>query len=191
MGANGPTQLATIVANDPIYVNFNVGEQEVLRMREEIKRQGLSPQDLKKIPVEVGLQSEDGYPHKGTLDYAAPSVSQATGTLAVRAILSNPNRALLPGYFVRVRVPYERQSALLVPEVALGSDQSGRYVLTIGKDNVVEQRKVTIGPTIGDLRVIETGLKPADRVVIDGILRAIPGTKVNPEIANITAAATK
>ena len=191
VGANGPTQLATIVANDPIYVNFNVGEQEVLRMREEIKRQGLSPQDLKKIPVEVGLQSEDGYPHKGTLDYTAPSVSQATGTLAVRAILSNPNRALLPGYFVRVRVPYERQSALLVPEVALGSDQSGRYVLTIGKDNVVEQRKVTIGPTIGDLRVIETGLKPDDQVVIDGILRAIPGTKVNPEIANITAAATK
>jgi multidrug efflux pump subunit AcrA (membrane-fusion protein) len=90
-----------------------------------------------------------------------------------------------------VRVPYERQSALLVPEVALGSDQSGRYVLTIGKDNVVEQRKVTIGPTIGDLRVIETGLKPDDQVVIDGILRAIPGTKVNPEIANITAAATK
>jgi RND family efflux transporter MFP subunit len=191
VGANGPTQLATIVATDPIYVNFNVGEQEVLRMREEIKRQGLSPQDLKKIPVEVGLQSEEGYPHKGTLDYAAPSVSQATGTLAVRAILSNPNRTLLPGYFVRVRVPYERQSALLVPEVALGSDQSGRYVLTIGKDNVVEQRKVTIGPTIGDLRVIETGLKPDDQVVIDGILRAIPGTKVNPEIANITAAATK
>lgn len=191
VGANGPTQLATIVATDPIYVNFNVGEQEVLRMREEIKRQGLSPQDLKKIPVEVGLQSEEGYPHKGTLDYAAPSVSQATGTLAVRAILSNPNRTLLPGYFVRVRVPYERQSALLMPEVALGSDQSGRYVLTIGKDNVVDQRKVTIGPTIGDLRVIETGLKPDDQVVIDGILRAIPGTKVNPEIANITAAATK
>lgn len=191
VGANGPTQLATIVATDPIYVNFNVGEQEVLRMREEIKRQGLSPQDLKKIPVEVGLQSEEGYPHKGTLDYAAPSVSQATGTLAVRAILSNPNRTLLPGYFVRVRVPYERQSALLVPEVALGSDQSGRYVLTIGKDNVVDQRKVTIGPTIGDLRVIETGLKPDDQVVIDGILRAIPGTKVNPEIVNITAAATK
>jgi RND family efflux transporter MFP subunit len=191
VGANGPTQLATIVATDPIYVNFNVGEQEVLRMREEIKRQGLSPQDLKKIPVEVGLQSEEGYPHKGTLDYAAPSVSQATGTLAVRAILSNPNRTLLPGYFVRVRVPYERQSALLMPEVALGSDQSGRYVLTIGKDNVVDQRKVTIGPTIGDLRVIETGLKPDDQVVIDGILRAIPGTKVNPEIVNITAAATK
>src|SRR3984893_1366333 len=191
VGANGPTQLATIVATDPIYVNFNVGEQEVLRMREEIKRQGLSPQDLKKIPVEVGLQSEEGYPHKGTLDYAAPSVSQATGTLAVRAILSNPNRTLLPGYFVRVRVPYERQSALLVPEVALGSDQSGRYVLTIGKDKVVEQAKGTIGPTIGDLRVIETGLKPDDQVVIDGILRAIPGTKVNPEIVNITAAATK
>ena len=186
-----PTQLATIVATDPIYVNFNIGEQEVLRVREEIKRRGLTPQDLKKIPVEVGLQSEQGYPHQGTLDYAAPTVSQATGTLAVRAILSNPHRSLLPGYFVRVRVPYERQNALLVPEVTLGSDQSGRYVLTIGKDNVVEQRKVTIGPRVGDLRVIETGLKPDDQVVIDGILRAIPGEKVNPQIASITAAATK
>ena len=191
VGASGPTQLATIVATDPIYVNFNVGEQEVLRMREEIKRQGLTPQDLKKVPVEVGLQSEEDYPHKGTLDYAAPTVSQATGTLAVRAILPNPNRTLLPGYFVRVRVPYERQNALLVPEVALGSDQSGRYVLTVGKDNVVEQRNVTIGPKVGDLRVIETGLKPDEQVVIDGILRAIPGAKVNPQVANITAAATK
>jgi RND family efflux transporter MFP subunit len=191
VGANGPTQLATIVATDPIYVNFNIDEQEVLRMREEIKRQGLTPQDLKKVPVEVGLQNEDGYPHKGTLDYAAPSVNQSTGTLAVRAILSNSNRALLPGHFVRVRIPYERQNALLVPEVALGSDQGGRYVLTIGKDDVVEQRKVTIGPRVGDLRVIETGLKPDDRVIIDGILRAIPGEKVNPQIHNITAAATK
>jgi RND family efflux transporter MFP subunit len=191
VGANGPTQLATIVATDPIYVNFNIDEQEVLRMREQIRRLGLTPQDLKKIPVEVGLQNEDGYPHKGTLDYAAPSLSAATGTLAVRAILSNPNRTLLPGHFARVRIPYERQNALLVPEVALGSDQSGRYVLAIGKDDVVEQRKITIGPRVGDLRVIETGLKPDDRVVIDGILRAIPGEKVNPQIANITAAATK
>jgi RND family efflux transporter MFP subunit len=191
VGANGPTQLATIVATDPIYVNFNVGEQEVLRMRDEIKRRGLTPQDLKQIPVEVGLQSEQGYPHKGTLDYAAPTVNQGTGTLAVRAILPNPNRDLLPGYFVRVRVPYERQNALLVPEVALGSDQSGRYVLTIGKDNIVEQRNVTIGSKAGDLRVIETGLKPDEQVVIDGILRAVPGTKVNPQVQNITAAATK
>jgi RND family efflux transporter MFP subunit len=191
VGANGPTQLATIVATDPIYVNFNVGEQEVLRMREEIKRRGLSPQDLKKIPVEVGLQSEEGYPHQGTLDYAAPMVSQATGTLPVRAILPNPSRALLPGYFVRVRVPYERQTALLVPEVALGSDQSGRYLLTVGKDNIVAQRTVTIGPKVGELRVIETGIKPDDQVVVDGILRAIPGAKVNPQIESITAAATR
>jgi RND family efflux transporter MFP subunit len=191
VGANGPTQLATIVATDPIYVNFNVGEQEVLRLREQVRRLGLTLQDLKKIPVEVGLQSDAGYPHKGTLDYAAPSISQATGTLAVRAILANVDRTLLPGYFVRVRIPYERQNALLVPEVALGSDQSGRYLLTVGKDDVVEQRKVAIGPQVGDLRVIETGLKPDDQVVIDGILRAIPGAKVKAQIANITAAATK
>jgi RND family efflux transporter MFP subunit len=103
VGVSSNTQLATIVQTDPIYVNFNISEQDVLRVRAEIRRHGLTPADLKKVPVEVGLQSEEGFPHKGTLDYASPTVSQSTGTLAVRAILQNPNRVLLPGYFVRVR----------------------------------------------------------------------------------------
>jgi RND family efflux transporter MFP subunit len=182
VGANGPTQLATIVQLNPIYVNFNISEPDVLRLREEVRRLGISDQELKKVPVEVGLQNEEGYPHKGTLDYAAPTVNQATGTLAVRAILSNPEKVLLPGYFVRVRIPEEEQNALLVPEAALGSDQGGRYVLVVNKDNVVEQRKVAIGPKLGELRAIETGLSPEDRVVVAGILRAIPGEKVDPKM---------
>ena len=189
VGANGPTQLATIVATDPIYVNFNISEQDTLRVREEIRRLGLTPKDLKKVPVEVGLQSDEGYPYKGTLDYAAPSVNQATGTLAVRAILANPDRRLLPGYFVRVRIADQQGKALLVPEVALGSDQGGRYVLVVGEDNVVEQRKVTIGPRVGDLRVIDKGLAGDDRVVVAGILRAIPGQKVDPQVQSVSPAA--
>ena len=181
VGGTTPTQLATIVQRDPIYVNFNISEQEVLRVRAEIRRLGLTPEDLKKVPVEVGLQGEEGYPHKGTLDYAAPTVSQATGTLAVRAILQNPDRVLVPGYFVRVRIAEEPQQALLVPDVALGSDQGGRYVLVVNSDNVVEQRKVEIGAKVGELRAIESGLKPDDRVVVAGILRAIPGQKVDPQ----------
>ena len=185
VGANGPTQLATIVATDPIYVNFNISEQDTLRAREQIRRLGLTPQDLKKVPVEVGLQSDEGYPYKGTLDYASPSINQATGTLAVRAILANPDRRLLPGFFVRVRIPDQQSKALLVPEAALGSDQGGRYLLVVGKDNVVEQRKVTIGPSVGDLRVIDKGLAADDRVVVDGILRAIPGEKVDPQMQSL------
>jgi RND family efflux transporter MFP subunit len=185
VGANGPTQLATIVATDPIYVNFNISEQDTLRAREQIRRLGLTPQDLKKVPVEVGLQGDEGYPYKGTLDYASPSINQATGTLAVRAILANPDRRLLPGFFVRVRIPDQQSKALLVPEAALGSDQGGRYLLLVGKDNIVEQRKVTIGPSVGDLRVIDKGLAANDRVVVDGILRAIPGEKVDPQMQSL------
>ena len=186
VGAASPTQLATIVATDPIYVNFNISEQDTLRAREQIRRLGLTPQDLKKVPVEVGLQGDEGYPYKGTLDYASPSINQATGTLAVRAILANPDRRLLPGFFVRVRIPDQQSKALLVPEAALGSDQGGRYLLVVGKDNVVEQRKVTIGPSVGDLRVIDKGLTADDRVVVDGILRAIPGEKVDPQMQSLS-----
>lgn len=186
VGVASPTQLATIVQLDPIYVNFNVGEQDVLRIRAEAVMKGLTSADLLNIPVEVGLQTETGYPHRGKLDYAAPTVNQSTGTLAVRGVLPNANRALLPGYFVRVRVPIEESvKALLVPDVALGSDQGGQYLLVVNNDNVVEQRKVEIGPVEGSLRVIEKGLGPEDRVVIAGVLRAIPGQKVNPKLQTI------
>jgi len=182
VGASSPTQLATIVALDPIFVNFNVNEQDVLRIRAEARRRGMTPSDLTSLPVEVGLQTESGFPHKGKLDYAAPTVNQSTGTLAVRGVLPNADRVLLPGYFVRVRVPVDQQpNALLVPDVALGSDQAGRYLLVVNSDNIVEQRKVVTGPLDGDLRVIESGLKPDDRVVTAGLLRAIPGQKVDPQ----------
>jgi RND family efflux transporter MFP subunit len=186
VGAASPTQLATIVALDPIYVNFNVNEQDVLRVREEARRLGMTASELRSLPVEVGLQTESGYPHKGNLDYASPTINQSTGTLPVRGVLPNPDRVLLPGYYVRVRVPFsQQQSALLVPDVALGSDQSGRYLLVVNGENVVEQRKVQAGPLQGDLRVIESGLKPDDRVVTAGLLRAIPGQKVDPQLQKI------
>lgn len=186
VGASSPTQLATIVQFSPIYVNFNVNEQDVLRIRAAAFQKGLTTQDLKETPIEVGLQTENGFPHQGKLDYAAPTVNQSTGTLAVRGILSNTDRVLLPGYFVRVRVPLDQQKdALLIPDVALGSDQSGRYVLVVNNENIVEQRKVQTGPLEGELRVIESGLKPDDRVVIAGLLRAIPGQKVDPQLQKI------
>ena len=186
VGASSPTQLATIVAQDPIWVNFNVNERDVLKFRAEARRRGLTVADLKKTPVEVGLQTEAGFPHVGTLDYVAPTLNQSTGTLAVRGIIPNSDRALLPGLFVRIRVPVETQdNALLVPDTALGSDQSGRYVLVVNKDNVVEQRKVAIGPVENGLRVIDSGLNPEDRVVIAGLLRSIPGQKVDPQLQKI------
>jgi len=190
VGAASPTQLATIVQLDPIYVNFNVNEQDVLRIREEARRRGITVSELRQLPIEVGLQTDSGFPHKGKLDYISPTLNQSTGTLAVRGVLPNPDRVLLPGFFVRVRVPFDQQeNALLVPNVALGSDQAGRYLLVVNSENVIEQRKVQTGPVEGDLRVIESGLKPDDRVVIAGLLRAIPGQKVDPQLQKIEASA--
>jgi RND family efflux transporter MFP subunit len=180
VGVSSPTTLATIVQLDPIYVNFTISEREVLKVREQARVRGLTVEEMKKIPVEVGLQTESGFPHKGTLDYAAPNVDQSTGTLQVRGILQNPDRALLPGYFVRVRIPGPPRPALLVPETAVGSDQAGRYVLVVGKDGIVEQRKVEVGLLSDGMRAIDKGLEPADRVVVAGLLRAIPGQKVEP-----------
>jgi RND family efflux transporter MFP subunit len=186
VGVASPTQLATIVSLDPIYVNFNVNEQDVLKVRAEARRRGMSSVDLTRLPIQVGLQTEEGYPHQGNLDYASPTINQSTGTLAVRGVIPNPDRVLLPGFFVRVRVPVEQeQTALLVPDTAQGSDQGGRYVLVVNKDNVVEQRRVRPGQLDGTLRVIEEGLKPDDRVVIGGLLRAIPGQKVDPQLLTI------
>jgi RND family efflux transporter MFP subunit len=190
VGVTSPTQLATIVQLDPIYVNFNVNEQDVLRVRAEAKQRGMTASDLTQLPIEVGLQTESGYPHEGKLDYAAPTVNQSTGTLPVRGVMPNADRVLLPGYFVRVRIPITQQNALLVPDVALGSDQAGRYVLVVNSENVVEQRKVQIGPLDGDLRVIESGLKADDRVVIAGLLRTIPGQKVDPQLQKTESSRT-
>ena len=182
VGVASPTQLATIVALDPIHVTFNIAEKDVLRIRAEARRRGMTPSDLKQFPIEVGLPTEDGYPHQGKLDYAASTVNPSTGTLAVRGVVPNPDQVLLPGYFVRIRVPVDRQqNALLVPDTALGSDQGGRYVLVVNADNVVEQRKVQTGPLDGGLRVIESGLGPDDRVVTAGLLRVIPGQTVDPQ----------
>lgn len=186
VGVSSPTQLATIVAMDPIYVNFTVNEQDVLRIRDEAARRGLTAADLKQFPIEIGLQTETGYPHEGHLDYVAPTLNSSTGTLAVRGLVPNDKRVLLPGYFVRVRVPFtQEKDALLVPDTALGSDQGGRYLLVVGADNIVEQRKVQIGPVDNGLRVIEGGLKPDDRVVIAGLLRVIPGQKIDPQVTKM------
>ena len=182
-----PTVLATIVQLDPIWVNFNVSERDVLEVRANLAKTGRTTADILGFPVEVALQTETDYPHAGKLDYVAPTVDPSTGTLAARASLPNADRTLLPGYFVRVRVPSKPQPALLVPDVALGSDQGGRYVLVVNKNSVVEQRKVEAGQLVGKLRVIASGLTTDDRVVVGGIMRAIPGQKVDAELRTAAA----
>jgi RND family efflux transporter MFP subunit len=181
VGGSGTQVLATIVQLNPIHVNFNASERDVLRVRDMLVKRGETALELIGTPVEIGLQTDPGYPHKGKLDYVAPTVDTGTGTLAARAVLPNEARLLLPGFFARVRVPLEDTAAMLVPSVALGSDQAGRYVLVVDGDNTVQQRKVTVGPAVGELAVVEGGLKPDERVIVEGLLRAVPGQKVDPQ----------
>ena len=192
VGSSTPTKLATIIQLDPIYATFNMSEQQVLDIRARLRAAGVAPENLKDVPIEIGLMTEQGYPHKGRLDYASPSVDTTTGTILIRAVFDNPNRGLLPGFFVRVRVPTDTtdKAALIVPDRILAEDQAGKYVLVVGKDDTVEQRRVTTGMLLpGGLRVIDTGLKPDDRVVISTNGRAIPGRKVTPKPATIEAPA--
>ena len=191
VGSGGTQVLATIVQLDPIYVNFNASERDVLHVRDMLNKRGLTGTDLIGTPVEVGLQTDAGYPHTGKLNYIAPTLNQGTGTLAARAELPNEKRLMLPGFFVRLRVPLEEMPALLVPAVALGTDQGGRYVLVVNGENTVEQRKVEVGPMRGELAIIENGLKPDDRVIVAGIMRAIPGQKVDPQTQTAQASSPR
>ena len=185
---SSPTQLATIVALDPIYVNFNVNEQDVLRIRAE----AASPRR-----------------HGGRTDASCRSRSACRPRTAIRTRASSitsrrPSTSRPARWRCAASSPIptacccpaissvsafrltSRTNALLVPDTSLGSDQGGRYVLVVNGDNVVEQRKVQIGPLDDDgLRVIEDGLKPDDRVVVAGLLRAIPGQKVDPQLQKI------
>jgi RND family efflux transporter MFP subunit len=138
--------------------------------------------------------NEEGYPHKGHLDYVSPNVDATTGTIQVRGVFDNPDRTLIPGFFVRVRVPVGlgARSTLVVPDRVLAEDQSGKYLLVVDKDDVVEQRRVKVGQLlVGNMRVIESGLTAKDRVVVTTNGRAIPGTKVVPKQTTIQAASAR
>lgn len=186
VGTNSATELASIIQLQPIWVNFTISERDVQTIRASMAEHGVTTKDIvNKVPVEVALQTDRGFPYKGVIDYIAPDVDPSTGTLALRGVLENRDFRLLPGYYVRVHVPLRPIDALLVPEVAIGSSQSGRYVLTVNADGVVEQRSVTLGESFGALRVVETGLNPQDLVVVDGLLQATPGQKVQPEMQAI------
>jgi len=194
VGAMGQqTALAQIDQIDQIYVYFNINERDLLRVIERRKGDGGPPIEQRRIPVFFGLSNEEGYPHEGRLDFASISVAPTTGTLQLRGIFPNTDRTVLPGLFVRVRVPaLEKRNALLVPGDAVSFDQQGEYVLVVNNKNVVERRGVKTGPQVGGLLVVGEGLKPDDLVIIEGVLQAIPGRRVTPQRAEkIPPASTK
>jgi multidrug efflux system membrane fusion protein len=182
-GSGGSAVLTTIVSMNPIYVYFDIDERTMLlsqRMaREESKNPNTTHIKEWNIPVEIGLADEQGFPHQGTMDFVENKVDSGTGTIRVRAVFDNAKRLLTPGLFVRVRVPAsDFKQALLVAESAIGTDRDKKFLLVADKDNVAQYHQVRLGSPQGDLRVIESGIKADDWVIVNGIQRVRPGMKV-------------
>ena len=180
VGSGGNTVLASINQIDPIYVYFNISDYDLARLR---KRAGGIPGsvDGRTWSVQAGLPGEDGYLHQGHLDFAAISLTTTTGSLLMRGILPNKDGRILPGLYARVRVPLGQKASLLVPEVAVGNDQQGAFVLVVNDKNVVERRGVKTGTSVDALRAVDDGLTGKEWVVVNGLLRAAPGRQVTPQ----------
>jgi RND family efflux transporter MFP subunit len=184
VGSSAPSaNLAQITQLDPIYVVANISSQQALQIRTNLDQRRLTLAQLHQIPVEAALSDETGFPHRGTIDYVAPAIDPATGTLYVRGLLKNPDRTLLPGVFVRVRLPMGKvvRSALLAPQRALQEDQGGRFLLVVGADDIVQKRYVQLGAQVGVLQVVEKGLDRNDQIVVGDLWRVSPGVKVSPK----------
>lgn len=179
VGAGEPTTLAFIDRIDPLYVYFTINEGDLLRVAGDRRQRRPLPQQP--VPISYALINEEGFPHKGLLDFASLTVEPTTGSLQLRATIPNSLLNLLPGLFVRVRVSTaERRGALVVPGDSVSFDQQGEYVLIVDDKNRVERRGVKTGAQIGEGLVIDEGLKPEDWVVVEGQLEAIPGREVQP-----------
>jgi RND family efflux transporter MFP subunit len=179
----GGTLLTTIVSLDPVYAYFNADEQTVQYIRRLIREGKLPSADQAAVPVSLGLSTEDGFPHQGTVHFVDNQVNPKTGTLRVRGVFTNADEALTPGFFARVRVPVSpSRRALLLPDRVLDYDQGQRVAYVLNDKNEVVTRPVRVGRLHDGLRVIEDGLKPGERVVVDGLQQIRPGATVEPNL---------
>jgi len=188
VGSSGQNAvLAEILRLDPIYVELNIAAAQAQQIRANLDQRRLSLEELRRVPIEVQLQGESGFPHRGTMDYVAPQIDAGTGTLFLRGRLPNPNRTLLPGMFVNVRLPVGRvqQSALLVPQRALQEDQGGRFLLVVDQNDTVQKRYVQLGQVLGTWQVATGGVQRSDRIVVGELWRASPGLHVRPQTTTL------
>jgi len=174
------TLLTTVVSQDPMYVYFESDEQSFLRYA-ELARKG--ERDDTKNPVRVGLASETGYPHEGTVDFVDNQVDPKTGTIRARAVLKNPDRMFTPGLFARVQLQGTGEfKALLIDDKAVLTDQDRKYVYVLGPKNAAVRKDVVLGRSIDGLRVVQSGLTPADKVIVHGVQKVFfPGMPVAPK----------
>lgn len=184
VGATEKTKLTSVVNDDLVYVYFNITELDLLPLlRGHLKEFGQSTPSDNQIPVFLALADEKDYPHEGTIDFAATTVDQNTGTVQTRGIFPNPDGLLMAGMFARVRVPIDKRMAILIPEIAVQFDQGGRYVLVVDDDNVVQHRRIKTSRYAQNQWIADEGLTPKDRVIVSGLQRARAGSKVKPTLA--------
>lgn len=181
--SGGTTLLAMIVSNDPIRFEFTFDEASLLRYKrayagtEALATRGVG------TPVDIKLIDEPDFSHQGKIDFLDNAIDRSTGTIRGRGIFDNKDGAFTPGMFGRIRIPASPPAdALLVPDTAIGSEQTRKYVLVVGPDNTVAQKYVTLGQVTPDkLRAIKEGIAPDDKIIVNGLMRARPGQKVTPQ----------
>jgi RND family efflux transporter MFP subunit len=173
------TKLTSIVSVDPMYATFDVDERTVLRIQALIRAGKFKSAREAKVAIKLGTQVEKGFPHEGFINFVDNRIDPSTGTLRVRGEFANEDGALSPGLFVRIRLPLsEAREALVIPESAIGTDQGVRYVYVVGDDERVVQKTITVGPLRDGLRMVESGLKAGERLIIGGLQRVREGVKV-------------
>jgi RND family efflux transporter MFP subunit len=188
-GAGAASTLTTIVTMDPIYGYFDVAEEAFLRYRINTSDPSSAGQTNSPPACELALVGEQGFPHKGRVDFFDNQVNAGTGTIRVRCVLENADRALVPGMFATIRIPAgPPEQALLIPDVAVGFDQNYKFVYVVNPTNVVETRVIETGQSHGPLRAVLKGLTPRDRVVVNGLMAARAGAKVDAQEGPATGA---
>jgi RND family efflux transporter MFP subunit len=190
VGANEATLLTSVALDDPIYVYFSLDERLLMQYLRAIGDRNNRERDRAEQPAELVLIDGTDYEHVGIVDFGENRIDSATGSLEVRATFPNPQGMLVPGQFARVRVPTNEIETMLVPEIALGRDQVGPFLLIVNDQNEVERRDVVLGRQMGRQRMIQGGLQAGDRVIVRGLQRARPGITVKAEVGEPPAPPT-
>jgi len=192
VGEGEATFLTDLTRYDPMYVYFDLNERDLLTImslyRKSLKEKGIDPRisgaENADIALFLGLSDEEGYPHEGLFEFGESGLDTDTGTVQLRGVFENPEipPKLIPGLFARIRMPFTtRNNMPLVTEEAIAADQSGRFVLVINNENVVEKRNIRLGQLIDGMRVIEEGVKHDDWIIVKGVQRVRSGSKVDPD----------
>jgi RND family efflux transporter MFP subunit len=185
------TLLTTIVSLDPIYLNFDMSEDQFLAYQRAVAGGKLKSTRDNGVPVFARLTDESNWTRSGAMNFVDNQVDRGAGTIRARAVFANPDFFLTPGQFGRLRIPGSGlYRAMLVPDSSIVADQSVKLVMTVGADGTVAPKPVQLGPIVDGLRVIRSGIEPTDQVVIDGLVRARPGGKVTPRPGEIKPATT-